>query len=296
MPDINVKLLNDFFECDRFVKDKIISCAPKSNDDYPNIASIVAYKKELRKSLKDIFSSLKKEISGLFSDNFFKSKIDELEKKIGKEYNKCNHNLDAFREFYYKCICNMEPKFVEDVKSCCVGYTGHQIDGEIEVNTINEMLHLMHSYIINNEQILGSVPIIDEKINNYGYPIRLRGKSNPIFHQMFMNFPSNIDVGWTDMVIVDDNKLVMMVRDRGHALTMEITVNNNIARIDYFIPKITNMDMVTSLPGIKKITNPDTGATGIFETSIDSLPDALYTFISRVPMDMDSPIYGSNSR
>lgn len=33
-----------------------------------------------------------------------------------------------------------------------------------------------------------------------------------------------------------------MVRDRGHALSIEVTLNKDNARIEYFIPKICNVE------------------------------------------------------
>ena len=44
-----------------------------------------------------------------------------------------------------------------------------------------------------------------------------------------------------------------MIRDRGHALTIEITINNDKARIDYFIPKIININMINALSGANKV-------------------------------------------
>ena len=65
--------------------------------------------------------------------------------------------------------------------------------------------------------------------------------------QLFEEFPNDLDVGWTDMVAVNERKLLMMVRDRGHALTIEITLNLQTARLEYFIPKLCNIDMIKKL-------------------------------------------------
>ena len=112
-----------------------------------------------------------------------------------------------------------------------------------KAKSINEVLHFIHSYVVNNDQILQIIPLINTKINNYQYPIRLRGFNTPIFEQLFNQFPIDLDVGWTDMVIINEKKLIMMVRDRGHALTIEISLNNDIARLEYFISKSCNIEM-----------------------------------------------------
>ena len=62
-----------------------------------------------------------------------------------------------------------------------------------------------------------------------------------------------MDVGWTDIVSME-KKMLMMVRDRGHALTIEIDKEEAGAVFKYFIPKLCNRDMIEKLPGINKIT------------------------------------------
>ena len=157
--------------------------------------------------------------------------------------------------------------------------------------SINEILHFIHSYIINNENILQSIPLIDKKENEFEYPINFRGVKSPVFFQLYQNFPTNIDVGWTDMVAINDRKMIMMVRDRGHALTIEITLNNDIARVEYFIPKLCNIEMINQLPGITNKVNEDSvGATGIIEVPINDLSTVLFNFISKVPTDNDMEI------
>ena len=76
-----------------------------------------------------------------------------------------------------------------------------------------------------------------------------------------------------------------MIRDRGHALTLDIDTTNEKSFIKYFIPKICNLEMVEKLPGINKITKA--GATGMFEISEEILPQNLFDFISKVPTDSD---------
>ena len=152
---------------------------------------------------------------------------------------------------------------------------------------MNEILHFLHSFILNNENILQSIVLINQKQNEFNYPIQLRGNKVEIFDQLFEKFPTNIDVGWTDMVAINEKKLIMMVRDRGHALSIEISLNGNIARIEYFIPKLCNIGMINALPGINKVNNDSVGATGIIEIKKDELPQVLFDFISKVPMDSD---------
>ena len=97
----------------------------------------------------------------------------------------------------------------------------------------------------------------------------------------------DLDVGWTDMVAVNERKLLMMVRDRGHALTIEITLNLQTARIEYFISKLCNVDMINNLPGVNKVNQDSVGATGAIEIPIGDLQNTLFSLISKVPTDSD---------
>ena len=78
-----------------------------------------------------------------------------------------------------------------------------------------------------------------------------------------------------------------MIRDRGHALTIEITINNDKARIDYFIPKIININMINALSGANKVRENSVWATGVIEVNKDILNGTLFNFIFKVPTDRD---------
>lgn len=199
-------------------------------------------------------------------------------------------DIVKLRKFYKKDISNMESEFIKKIKKSCVGYTSMNIPYDTAFS-INEILHLIHSYVVNNIDILQSIPEISSKNNEFGYPISLRGSNSNIFKMLFEQFPTNIDVGWTDMVAISEKKMIMMVRDRGHALTIEITLNSNSVRIEYFIPKLCNIDMINNLPGINKVNAESVGATGIIETDLNNLPLILFDFISKVPTDSDMISY-----
>lgn len=80
----------------------------------------------------------------------------------------------------------------------------------------------------------------------------------------------------------------MMIRDRGHALTIEIDIDGNEVLINYFIPKLCNINMINELPGVYKVKdNEYIGSTGIFKTSVNDLSKTLFKFISMVPTDYD---------
>lgn len=288
MNDMIMIKLQHFFQVDFEIKKRMWNLAP-SNLKYYDEASIQKYTDELDDMLMYIFSELKCVTLDIFGkDSNAILKILSMESTIKNFFYSCGFDINKLKVFYEKYISNMEIDFVNNVKKECVGYILFNNETSLDMATsINEMLHFLHSYVLNNEKFLQSISLIDSKQNDFNYPIRLRGVKVDIFEQIFQQFPINMDVGWTDMVAINEKKLIMMVRDRGHALSIEISLNNNIARIEYFIPKLCNIDMVNDLPGINKVNSDSVGATGIIETDINSLPRVLFDFISKVPMDKD---------
>ena len=288
MVDQKLIKLQHFFEVDMKVKKEMLNIAPPSDNQYIDEASINKYTDCIYDSLIYMFSELKCIASDIFEpDSPVMEKINILENKIKNEFYSCGFDIDKLRLFYKNCISNMELDFINLVKKECVGYANNGVDSAQKATTINEILHFMHSYILNNETILQSISMINQKENNYKYSITLRGCKVPIFEQLFEAFPSEIDVGWTDMISLNERKLLMMVRDRGHALTIEISLNQQSARLEYFIPKLCNVEMINKLPGINKVNENSIGATGAFEIPISDLPNELFSFISKVPMDVD---------
>ena len=55
------------------------------------------------------------------------------------------------------------------------------------------------------------------------------------------------------MIVLDENKLLMMIRDRGHATTIEITIEGTKAKVDYFIPGIVSLILLQIFPIIWSI-------------------------------------------
>ena len=283
--------LQHFFSVDVKIKKELFDIAPQSLDGYMDEESVSKYTDKLNDSLIYIFNELKCVTLDIFGkDSHVFKRICLLEKNTMESFYNCGFDINKLKSFYQKYISNMDPAFIDNVKNKCVGYA---FSGTSPIETalsINEILHFIHSYIVNNEKILQSLPLLNEKNNNYNYPISLRGIKNPMFEQIFKMFPNDLDCGWTDMVAINDKKLIIMVRDRGHALTIEVTLNNNIDRIEYFIPKLCNIEMINNLHGVNKVNKNSIGATGVIETPINTLPGVLFDFISKVPTDSDMVI------
>ena len=289
MSEQNLVKLQHFFEVDMRIKTEMYNMAPPADGQYLDEDTLCRYTDKVDNSLRYIFSELKCIATDVFGiDSIVFNRIAIFEEKTKNAFYSCGLDIHSLRAFYKNFISNMSMKFINSVKKECIGYSPYNSIEPIELAfSVNEILHFLHSYILNNSNILHSIPLIHEKKNEFGYSISFRGYKIDKFEQLFNLFPTSIDVGWTDMVAVSENKLLMMVRDRGHALTIEITLDNNVARLDYFIPKLCNIDMINNLPGVNKVNEESVGATGAFEVDIESLPSTLFDFISKVPMDSD---------
>ena len=279
--------LQHFFSVDTKIKKEIYDIAPQSLNGYIDETSISEYTDKLNDSLIYILSELKCVALDVFGkESSIFNKVCYLEQDIKTNFYSCGFDIEKLKSFYQKYISNMEPSFIDDVKRSYIGYYfgGGGVSPLKKASTINEILHLMHSRIINNEGLLQSIPLLNEKDNQHNNTISLRGIRNPMFEQLFMMFPTDLDCGITDMVIINEKTLIMMVRDRGHALSIEVTLNKDNARIEYFIPKICNVEMVNKIPGVNKVNDDSIGTTGTIEVEIKDLPTALFNFI----------FYGSN--
>lgn len=63
-----------------------------------------------------------------------------------------------------------------------------------------------------------------------------------------------------------EDRTLMMIRDRGHALTIDIdSLEKDNVVVNYFVPKICNKEMVKALPGINPSSITKNGAVGTFD-------------------------------
>ena len=141
---------------------------------------------------------------------------------------------------------------------------------------------------MNNKELLSSITKISEKQNKFNYPIMLYGENTKQAEELFKKFPTDLDVGWTDIISLED-QIFMMVRDRGHALTIDIDTSKDDYFVKYFVPKLCNEDMIKALPGINKDNISNNGASGDFICNNKEFTDKLFSFIEKVPTDSDMP-------
>lgn len=294
----NLQKLQNFMVIDKKVKEEIIKICPPSESEAYNEASIIKYADYTYNILKYIFAELKT-IAIDFNSELFLNKIKEMEEKILDEFMSCSQDLNKLRVFYRDTITDMSKDLVDSVKKECVGYKldNTPIESIRKTKTMNELLHVIHCYIMNNEYIYQSTNKIAEKLNQENYSISLYGANNEFAYKLFELFPIELSCGCTDIVSLGNQKVMMMIRDRGHALTIETEKTEEGIRVSYFIPKLCNIEMINNLPGIHKAgENAEiySGATGAFVADEEEIYLKIYQFISMVPMDSNMTFENNN--
>lgn len=291
--------LSKFFMKNAKIKYRMMSLAPPDGNDYLTL-------EEYSYSLKEFIEQCA--VDFIHFNNYFDMHIEEeivsLLTRIYNNIDKCKHlssySKDEFENLYKTDITGMSDSLIENLNLNCSGY---RVDNypELYINdckTINDLLHMFHTYIINNENIIQNMPILKNKEKNADEKITLYGKEEELANNIFFNIPDNLCLGgYTDILSLPANNLIiMMIRDRGHALTIQIdTSDKNNLYIKYFIPKICNLDMVNNLPGVRKAKINQRFTDGAFTTNAKELPIEIINFISSVPTDMDMDIDKENN-
>ncbi len=282
--DVNLKKVEEFFKYDLKIKTVLYNIVPKEQYRY-NKNSLIEYSDNLYECLNDIEFYLKKILTN-FELNYTKF-IDNLFNIYRDKLLKCNYDFDKLKIFYKACFSDMDTDFINNVRNNSAGYSFKDPIFLIEeTNSINEILHVLHSSIVNNENYYSDIPILQQKYNDENYPIVLRGKDNVLVRKIYESFPNNMDCGNTEILSLSNN-ILLMVRDKGHALLIEISVSEEDCFIRYFIPKICNVKMINKLKGIKKIHENSTYAVGDFSSNFEEVPKEIINLIRKVPTDVN---------
>lgn len=300
----NLEAMKEFFERDMKIKGTLMSLAPTEADDYDEL-SRMEYVDKLEKGLDsleyDTLASIKKFGFGEELNNTIREYFANKKKSmaVGK------YEAGICQKIYNSEFASMSENFIEEVKEGFVGYAFFSNPSKLpgfvkKAKTVNELLHSIHSSIVNNDEILESMPQMGTKRNTIEEPITLYGEENEVAEKIFKEFPLEMDCGITDIVSLK-NKVLMMIRDRGHALTIDMdTTNPKEVEVKYFVPKLCNEEMIRKLPGINESSITKSGASGFFVSDKDKITKDLFDFIEKVPTDgdmvFDKTIYEINEK
>ena len=123
---------------------------------------------------------------------------------------------------------------------------------------------------------------------------RLYGEKTQIATSIFDGLDNFMADSEKTILSISDNHIIIMLRDFGHATTLDINIDKENAWIDYFIPKVCNYLMVNSLPGIRKIEEGTyfPTAKGMIVVKTADLAHYINDFIKKIPTDNEMFVKG----
>ena len=286
--------IKNFFKTDFQVKQQMALLMPEETE-LADEESRIKYVDRLYKGVIAIEEKLKRTMAELKATTNISFDVESLiEQNKEKQFQKIaytGYDYASIKKLYREVVADLNlTKLEEGIKKELYAGTSHDLGKVIDgASTLNELLHLLHSYVMNNEEILTCVPVIREKQNQRRQPIKLRGEENKLAEEIFQGFPTDLDSLWTEILSMN-GRIILMIRDLGHALSIDIEPSSkSTSKIEYYIPKACNQEKVGRLPGINKksIKGDFEGAYGAFEVENENLISELCGFIHDVPTDED---------
>lgn len=269
--------IENFFDYDLEIKKLLNDLAPNLTDGYDE-EYIFKYSDRLYDALKVLKYYIVRIMNSFNMSNV--EYINQIFQKYENDLINSGSNFNKLIEFYKVNLSDMREEFINDINTNCFAYgmTNNLISS---AKTVNEILHFLHHYIVNNEEFYNSIPEIEEK--DY---IFLRGKTDEIAKEIYDKILENpsIDVGITDIISLN-NKILIMVRDKGHSLTLEVTKEENDYTVRYFIPKLCNYIMINNLKGVTKVKRGSNFTVGLFNSSFENIASDVVDLIDKVPGD-----------
>lgn len=286
-PDLQA--FKNFFKIDLRIKRELMQAAPSQTDDFDE-GSRMKYVDDAYHTYKDFRSDFAQIEQDFHLGETVQRCTDEFFRRGAEHFAPSRYDASITKKIYQEEFTDMRRDFIEKVKNKFVGYKlvrgnlGAMIAGS---RSVNELLHAYHSFIMNNENILQNVPPVSSKENSSGYSIVLRGEETALSKQLFDSISDDLNIGDTDIVSADEN-IMMMVRNRGHALTISAEPDGaqpDKMWVEYNVPKLCNIEKIKALPGLSGCT--ENGASGGFFVSRNEFGSKISEFIVRVPNDKD---------
>ena len=287
----NYEKLDKFFKIDLKIKDLILKTKP--NEKTYDTSGAIKYVDNLIKELDTIKDYFFWVIDTYNMSPYLKDVINNSFNEYNEKLLNSNYDYDRLIRIYQECILKMTSGLDKELQKNLFGYNINrkEVKSFEKCKTINDYLHAFHFYIVNNEKIFHSMPIIDRKINKDDEPIILFGKENDLSRDLFNKYPVELGTGEVDILSFDDH-LLMMIRDVGHALSVDSTIENDNIRVSYFVPKSCNIEKVNKIKGVTKL-DPLTSdmfspTNGEFVCKKEDFTSEMIDFISNVPTDIDA--------
>ncbi|MBR2587820.1 MAG: hypothetical protein IKD77_01270 [Bacilli bacterium] len=288
--DTILQQVDQFFKIDAEIKDLLYNSAPNVTEDPVECSD------RMWKLVSKIESKFKRLCDTLgFDYNMIKPSIENAKKQIME----ANYSYQDFARIYNECFAKITDSTLKSIgENVNIHAPGagilQLINGE---KSFNEILHILHSTVLNSNEMLRSISEIETYVcpgGNINFSVSLRGQANENARDIFNTFvkyckkipPKYQSFGYTDFIAIDDKKILFQVRDAGHCTTGEIIKQDDGQfGVSYIIPKITNDEMVSKVKGINGFTKGDIYAVGTFLTSSESLAEDISELIMSIPGD-----------
>lgn len=239
-----------------------------------------------------------------------RGRVSELASGLKSNVIKAGLDWQPLRSTYANDVAAMSADYVRRVADTIYSFMDMS-DANIQSirelihdsRSFNELLHLAHSYVMNNDELRGTLESWSDG-NNERHYIRGLGRRSEIAEDIYQKFleawrlgDDYAREGWRHKapiavdVVLAGNILHIVVRDYGHSLNLVMDTvpdqQDNIL-IQYHMSKVPNKAMVYQLPGISTVRH--TYASGQWLASSKNLGDEIINFVKQVPTDIDSPI------
>ena len=281
--DRNIIKIEYFFQLDTLIKEMVSELFPNILNTN-NIDELESYEKKLLSSLDRIEILFDRITKLLDLNENINNLISQLFENYRRTIKNCPLEYDNLKEIFLQIFVNMDLELTHKVNEELIGYyiNKNLFILMLQVTSITELLHVLHSYVVNNEEIMQSCGLL-----NSNDTIKLYGKKTNISQVIFDNLKKGLNSSEITILSINDNHIIIMLRDYGHATTIDININENVAWINYFIPKICNYLMVQSLPGVSDINENSKWAKGTIMVNVNELGNYLNDFIKKIPTDDD---------
>lgn len=267
---------------------------------------------KLTKNFEEIFSCIDHLLITESNDivTSLRAKVSEIASGLKSDVIKAGLDWQLLQSTYANDVATMSADYVRRVADTIYSFmdmsdTNIQSIQELihDSHSFNELLHLTHSYVMNNDELRDALELWSDS-NNEEHYIRGLGGRSEIAEDIYQKFleawrlgDDYAREGWRHKapiavdIVLAGNILHIVVRDYGHSLNLIINTNSdqqdNIL-IQYHMSKVPNEAMVYQLPGISTVRR--TYASGQWLASSKNLGGEIINFVKQVPTDIDSPI------
>ena len=286
--------ISKFFEYDIKIKKDMMKLS--IDEKYMNDKSYIEdFVDQAYKNLYDIIINFGYIMEVLEIDNVTQEYIISFMSEVTNIFYECGYNPIKLQTFYHDYISDMSPDIISKISANLAANlpTRTYVYPLRTSHTINELLHIFHQYVVNDDILFYMVPNITYPITDNKGVINYRGKESNMANIIVKSLAQNIVYYpyYMDLISINDKKAILLVKGLAHATSFEIdkTEQGDI-RVEYFIPKIYEVNAINKLNGIDKVSENASvmrGATGIFYTNEERIGLDIFHIINNIPTEED---------